>query len=113
MVFIRLNPNIRSVPKSYRYRILKKQNSKCALKNCKRNYYLGINDCETDHIIPWGEGVRSTENNLRVLCRTCHNKETENYRKQRWSTKLFGCDLKAIETLYKFNKKQLRLKLIK
>ena len=95
----RLNPNVRSVPIGYRRRLLKKQGNKCARKKCRRRYPLGIYDCQTDHIITWKDGGRSTEDNLRVLCIACHNKETEKFRRLRWARTFYNSDWRVCEFL--------------
>lgn len=95
----RLNPNKRSVPVNYRRCLLKKQGGKCADRKCRRQYPLGIYDCQTDHIITWKDGGRSTEDNLRVLCIACHNKETEKFRRLRWARTFYNIDRNACEIL--------------
>jgi 5-methylcytosine-specific restriction endonuclease McrA len=98
----RLNPNIRSVPRYYRKKILDLQGGICAMLTCKRDYKLGIHDSETDHIIPWNKGGRSVPENLRVLCKKCHIKESNFDYRERWVNRFYKQDYTAILTLLSF-----------
>lgn len=81
-----LNPECRMVPRKYRLRFLRLQNFKCANARCIK-INLDVDDCDTDHIIPWSEGGRSIPFNLQVLCTKCHRKRTAKQTSKRFK----GC----------------------
>lgn len=62
-----LRKNSRYIPIRLRHKLLRKANFKCSYPKCESTYAL-----EVDHIKPIKLGGKTTEDNLRVLCRN-HN----------------------------------------
>jgi 5-methylcytosine-specific restriction endonuclease McrA len=70
--------------------ILREQEGRCANPNCLKEHQLDPRECETNHIIPWHKGGRTTRWNLEVLCITCHKNHTRSDAKQRMKKKVAG-----------------------
>lgn len=69
---MRLQPeDRRDIPLSLRYRVLKRDSFACRL--CGRSPATSL-DCElhVDHIHPFSKGGKTTESNLRALCKECN-----------------------------------------
>jgi len=83
-----VNENTRSVPAWYRRIILREQDGRCANSGCLKQHELDWKECETNHIIPWHKGGRTTRWNLEVLCITCHKNHTRSDAKKRLKKKV-------------------------
>jgi 5-methylcytosine-specific restriction endonuclease McrA len=104
---MKLNPRLRSFPLNTRLAILNRQGNKCANKKChwKSAYpHFPIWAFETDHILEFSKGGLTTLENGQVLCRGCHQKKSRAYASDRWTTKLFKQDERAIQTLLSFTR---------
>ena len=66
--------NPRSIPIALRDRVLARDGHRCTFVSAEGNRCTCMVDLEIDHIVPIGRKGRSTESNLRVLCRP-HNLE--------------------------------------
>lgn len=42
---------------------------------CRCHKEVAFEDCEGDHIVPWCEGGKTTEENLQILCRDCNRRK--------------------------------------
>lgn len=102
---MKLNPNLRSFPLITRKAILKRQGNKCANKKChwKSAYpHFPIWAFETDHIVEFSQGGRTTLENGQVLCRGCHQKKSRAYMSNFWILRMNKVDEQAIQTLLSF-----------
>jgi hypothetical protein len=102
---MKLNPNLRSFPLITRKTILKRQGNKCANKKChwKSAYpHFPIWAFETDHIVEFSQGGRTTLENGQVLCRGCHQKKSRAYMSNFWILRMNKVDEQAIQTLLSF-----------
>jgi 5-methylcytosine-specific restriction endonuclease McrA len=102
---MKLNPNLRSFPLTTRKAILKRQGNKCANKTChwKCTYpHFPIWAFETDHIVEFSQGGRTTLDNGQVLCRGCHQKKSRAYMSDFWLLRMNKQDERAIQTLLSF-----------
>ncbi len=66
--------SIRSFPEPMKRRVYEKQGHKCPY--CKKEYTF--DEMRGDHIIPWSQGGRTTEDNLQMLCQKCNNDKSDN-----------------------------------
>ena len=57
--------NIRTFSQQVRQRVYEKQGGTCVL--CKETF--GLSEMEADHITPWSEGGKTTEDNCQMLCK--------------------------------------------
>jgi 5-methylcytosine-specific restriction endonuclease McrA len=102
---MKLNPKSRYFPLITRKAILRRQGNKCANKKCHwRCAYplFPIWAFETDHIREFSQGGQTTLENGQVLCRGCHQKKSRAYASERWITRIFKQDDRAIDILLSF-----------
>lgn len=66
--------SIRAFTEAQKRRVYEKQNHKCpcCMKNGVDTEYA-FEDMQGDHIIPWSQGGRTTDDNLQMLCQKCNN----------------------------------------
>ncbi len=64
--------NIRAFTDSQKQKAYEKQNGIC--KSCKEHFE--IEQMEGDHITPWHEGGKTTEENLQMLCKDCNRRKS-------------------------------------
>ncbi len=64
--------NIRAFTDSQKQKAYEKQNGIC--KSCKDHFE--IEQMEGDHITPWHEGGKTTEENLQMLCKDCNRRKS-------------------------------------
>ena len=105
---MKLNPKLRSFPLKTRMAILKSQGNRCKNKQChwKSEYpRLPIWAFETDHIVEYSKGGLTTLENGQVLCRGCHQKKSRAYASERWTSRLYKQDERAINTILSFRSK--------
>jgi hypothetical protein len=58
----------RKIPDDVRRRVMERDESRCT--ECG-----GTDDLSLDHVYPWSLGGPDTEDNLRVLCRSCNSRK--------------------------------------
>ena len=105
---MKLNPKLRSFPLKTRMAILQSQGNKCKNKQChwKSEYpQFPIWAFETDHIVEFSKGGLTTMENGQVLCRGCHQKKSRAYANERWTSKLYKQDERAIKAMLSFKSK--------
>ncbi len=65
----------RNIPRPTQFRVLKRDNQIC--RDCGKA--VQDEDIEFDHLIPWSKGGSSEESNIRLLCRECNRKRSNNF----------------------------------
>ena len=63
--------NIRAFTAGMKQRVYEKQDGKCV--KCDKAF--DISDMEADHIRPWSEGGKTSEDNCQMLCRKCNREK--------------------------------------
>ncbi|MDE2857650.1 MAG: HNH endonuclease [Chloroflexota bacterium] len=63
--------NIRAFKPGMKQKVYETQAGKCAI--CKKEF--DIADMEADHITPWSEGGKTTEENCQMLCKKCNREK--------------------------------------
>ena len=63
--------NLRAFKDGMKHQVYAKQNGICAI--CKEHFQ--ISDMEADHIRPWSEGGKTSEDNCQMLCRKCNREK--------------------------------------
>lgn len=63
--------NIRAFKPGMKQKVYELQERKCVI--CKKGF--DISDMEADHILPWSEGGKTTEENCQMLCRKCNREK--------------------------------------
>ena len=64
--------SIRAFTDSMKQKVYEKQN--CICKICKKHFELS--EMEADHITPWHEGGKTTEENCQMLCKNCNRRKS-------------------------------------
>lgn len=64
--------NLRAFPKKIRLKVYNRQGGRCAM--CGKPF--PEEEMEADHIKPWAEGGRTTEDNCQMLCMECNRKKS-------------------------------------
>ncbi len=64
--------NIRAFSDAVKRKQYEKQKGICA--NCEKKFEL--TQMEADHITPWSEGGKTTEENCQLLCRDCNRRKS-------------------------------------
>ena len=64
--------NIRAFTDAMRQKAYEKQAGACAA--CGNEFDISV--MEADHIDPWSEGGKTTENNCQMLCRPCNRRKS-------------------------------------
>lgn len=65
--------NIRAFTESQKIKAYTKQDEKCA--KCGQHYDISF--MEADHIKPWIEGGKTSDENCQVLCRDCNRTKSD------------------------------------
>ncbi len=63
--------NLRAFKDGMKHKVYAKQNGICAI--CKDHFQ--INQMEADHITPWSDGGKTSEDNCQMLCRPCNREK--------------------------------------
>ncbi len=63
--------NLRAFDARMKRRVYRKQEGICAI--CKKDF--DISDMEADHIRPWSEGGKTSEDNCQMLCKPCNREK--------------------------------------
>lgn len=64
--------NIRAFSDSMKQKVYEKQSGKCNF--CGEEFTL--HEMEADHIMPWSEGGKTSEDNCQMLCRKCNREKS-------------------------------------
>ncbi|MFD1245005.1 GmrSD restriction endonuclease domain-containing protein [Paralysiella testudinis] len=65
--------NIRAFSDSMKQKLFEKQKGVCPM--CKETF--AIEQMEADHITPWSEGGKTTEENGQMLCKNCNRRKSD------------------------------------
>lgn len=64
--------NLRTFDSKLKRKVYERQEGLCA--KCKEKF--DFEDMEGDHIIPWSQGGKTTEENLQMLCKSCNGRKS-------------------------------------
>jgi len=64
--------SIRAFTDSMKQKVYERQGGKCVI--CEKEF--DISEMEADHITPWHEGGKTTEENCQMLCRDCNRRKS-------------------------------------
>jgi len=64
--------NIRAFTESMKREVYERQNGICPI--CKQHFEIG--QMEADHITPWHEGGKTSEENCQMLCKECNRRKS-------------------------------------
>ena len=66
--------NIRAFSDSMKQKVYEKQSGICVSVKCADEFT--IEEMEADHITPWSEGGKTSEDNCQMLCKRCNREKS-------------------------------------